>query len=239
MLVGGMGAVLFLFLIYLRTPHADTSYFAWSMIMTGVGVYAGIAFATWMASFTETVEEVSPALIAHGLAVWGWILRSIVAVAFLLLPQVIGSVTPLVESGPAVQAAAAREAQFLPTVQAHQAFLNDISARYPDGNVPDVVAKTVVETVGAEVATRLTTPEGKADFALLGKQGAQVQKAQKDSPKQWQHWFLICLLGQLVFLPLIFVLSGPWSPRRAREEAEAHERIVQEEMARLHIAQPA
>ena len=239
MLIGGIGAIVFLALIYAQTPHTDTSYRAWSLIMAGVGVYAGIAFATWMASFTETVEEISPALIAHGLAVWGWILRAIVAVAFLLLPHVISSVTPLVENGPAVQAAATREAKYLPTVQANQEFLNNVAKQYPDGNLPDAAATIVVETVGADVATRLTTPEGKADFALLAKDGPKVLAAQAKSPDQWRHWFLICLLGQIVFLPLIFVLGGPWSSRRAREEAEAHERLVREEMARLHISQPA
>ena len=241
MLVGGIGASIFTVLIYNRTTHSDTSYHAWAIILSGVGIYGGLAFATWMASFTETVEEKSPALIAHGLAVWGWLLRVVVAVSFLVLPHVINSVNPLVEHGAEVKAAAAREAQWLPTIQAHQDFLNGITAKYPDGNVPDDVAKTVVETVGADVATRLTTPEGKADFGPngpLGKYGAEVSKAQQDSPKQWQHWFLICLLGQLVFIPLVFLLSGPWSARKAREEAERHERIVREEMARMHLSQP-
>jgi MFS family permease len=237
MLIGGIGASVFTILIYNRTTHTDTSYGAWAVILTGVGIYGGLAFATWMASFTETVEEESPALIAHGLAVWGWILRVVVAVSFLLLPTVINSVTPLVNDGAAVKAAAAREAQYLPTVQANQDFLNGINAKYPDGNVPDDVAKTIVETVGADVATRLTTVEGKADFALLGSKGAAVQKAQKDSPKQWQHWFLICLIGQLLFIPLVFLLGGPWSAKRAREQAEEHERFVREEMERLHISE--
>jgi MFS family permease len=239
MVVGGIGAVIFLTLVYNRTTHTDTSYRAWAVILMGVGIYGGLAFATWMASFTETVEEKSPALIAHGLAVWGWLLRVVVAVAFLVLPLVINSVTPLVEQGPAVAAAAAREAKYLPTVQANQEFLNNVSQNYPDGNVPDAVATVVVETVGADVATRLTTPEGKADFALLAKDGPKVQAAQAKSPKQWRHWFLICLLGQLVFIPMVFLLSGPWSIRKAREEAEAHERFVAEEMARLRVSQPA
>jgi MFS family permease len=239
MIVGGIGAAIFSILVYNRTTHTDTSYRAWAIILMGVGIYGGLAFATWMASFTETVEEKSPALIAHGLAVWGWLLRVVVAVSFLLLPLVINSVTPLVENGAAVKAAATREAAYLPTVQAHQAFLNGISAKYPNGDVPPDVAKTVVETVGADVALRLTTPEGKADFALLGKQGAEVQAAQAKSPKQWRHWFLICLLGQLVFIPMVFLLSGHWSVRKAREEAEAHERFVAEEMARMRVSQPA
>ena len=236
MLIGGLGAILFLSLIYTQTPHTDTSYRAWSLILTGVGVYAGFAFATWMASFTETVEDKNPALIAHGLAVWGWILRAVVAVSFLLLPQVINSVTPLVEHGAEVKAAADRQSEWLPTVQANQEFLNNVQAQWPDGNVPDEVARTIVELVGADTATVLTTEQGKADFALLGKYGEEVQAAQKDGPDEWQRWFLICLAGQILFIPAVFLLRGPWSPRRAREEAEEHERYVAAEMARLHIA---
>ena len=36
-----------------------------------------------------------------------------------------------------------------------------------------------------------------------------------------------------MFIPLIFLMAGRWSPRRAREDAEAHQRMVQEEMSKL------
>jgi hypothetical protein len=52
-----------------------------------------------MASFTETVEARNPALTATGLAIWGWIIRVVVFGAFLLIPVVINSVTPLVNYG--------------------------------------------------------------------------------------------------------------------------------------------
>jgi MFS family permease len=233
MLFGGIGALVITLIIRYETPHTDVSYSAWAFLLTCTGVYGGFAFACWMASFTETVEAKNPALIAHGLAVWGWLLRAIVALAFLVLPNVINSVTPLVENGATVKAAAAREATYLPTVQAHQAFLNGVNARYPDGNVPADVQKQVVETVGADVAQRLITPEGKKDFALLGTIGSKVQKAQKDSPGQWQDWFLICAAGQLFFIPMVFVLKGPWSPKKAKAEADAHDAAVDAELRRM------
>ena len=62
-------------------------------------------------------------------------------------------------------------------------------------------------------------------------------QSQGNFPDEWQNWFLICLAGQAIFIPLIFLLKGPWSTRRAREEAEAHERLVDEEMSRLHITE--
>ena len=246
MLFGGIGAFIITLIVRYETPHTDVSYSAWAFLLVCVGTYGGFAFACWMASFTETVEAKNPALIAHGLAVWGWLLRVIVAIAFLILPQVINSVTPLVEHGAAVQAAAVREAKFLPTIQANQKLLNSVTARYPDGNVPDDVAKQVVEAIGAPAAIQLQTPQGKADFGPngpLGKYGASVAKAQKDSPGQWQDWFLICALGQLFFIPMVFVLKGPWSPRKAREEAEAHAAAVDAELRAMttppvDIAQP-
>jgi MFS family permease len=237
MLFGGIGAFIVTLIVRYQTPHTDVSYSAWAFLMVCIGTYGGFAFACWMASFTETVEAKNPALIAHGLAVWGWLLRVIVAVAFLVLPNVISSVNPLVENGAAAKAAAAREATYLPTVQAHQDFLNGVNARYPDGNVPADVQKQVVETVGADVAQRLITPEGKKDFALLGKVGAEVQQAQKDSPGQWQNWFLICAAGQLFFIPMVFVLKGPWSPRKAKAEADAHEAAVDAELRRMAAPQ--
>ena len=235
MLFGGVFALGITMVVRYLTPHTDTSYSAWAFVMMCVGVYGGFAFACWMASFTETVEAINPALTAYGLAIWGWLLRVVVAVAFLVLPHVITSVTPLVENGAQVQAAATREARYLPTVQANQEFLNDVNARYPDGNVPADVATQVVEKVGADVALRLQTPEGKADFAILGALGEEVQEAQKESPGQWQDWFLICALGQLFFIPMIFVMRGHWSPRTAREEAAAHEAAVDAELRRMAV----
>jgi hypothetical protein len=50
---------------------------------------------------------------------------------------------------------------------------------------------------------------------------------------QWRHWLWVCAAGQVVFLPFVFVMAGRWSPRKARAEAEAHEQVVQRELAAL------
>jgi len=71
------------------------------------------------------------------------------------------------------------------------------------------------------------------DLAYLSAHGAEVQKAQQDNPKQWQRWWWVCLAGQLLFLPFVFVMSGRWSPRKAREDELEHERRVQEELATM------
>jgi MFS family permease len=97
-------------------------------------------------------------------------------------------------------------------------------------------------TTGPQVqaAANQLTAVGKipaADAAYLQKYGAKVQQAQKDEPGQWQTWWWVCLAGQLVFLPFIFVMAGRWSPRRAREDERAHEEMVQRELAKLQGAQ--
>ncbi len=73
-----------------------------------------------------------------------------------------------------------------------------------------------------------------ADLAYLQANGAKVLKAQKDTPTQWQHWWWVCFIAQIVFLPFIFLLTGRWSPKKARRDEEEHEALVERELAELH-----
>jgi MFS transporter, ACS family, D-galactonate transporter len=73
----------------------------------------------------------------------------------------------------------------------------------------------------------------KEDLAFLQEHGAAVQQAQVDSPREWKRWWWICFAGQLVFIPFIFLLAGRWSPRKAAEDAKAHEEAVNRELAAL------
>jgi MFS transporter, ACS family, D-galactonate transporter len=44
----------------------------------------------------------------------------------------------------------------------------------------------------------------------------------------------VCVAGQLLlFLPFVFVMTGRWSPRRARQDEQKHEEMVQRELAAL------
>jgi MFS family permease len=95
MVIGGIiGAVMTV--VYLEQAGHHPSYYTLALILAGLSLGLGIAYTPWMASFTETVEARNPALIATGLAVWGWIIRVVVFVSFLIIPTVINSVTPLV-----------------------------------------------------------------------------------------------------------------------------------------------
>jgi MFS family permease len=71
------------------------------------------------------------------------------------------------------------------------------------------------------------------DLAYLSEHGKEVAAAQEDNPQQWQRWWWVCVAGQVLFLPFVFVLSGRWSPRRARQDELEHERRVQDELAAL------
>jgi ACS family D-galactonate transporter-like MFS transporter len=84
---------------------------------------------------------------------------------------------------------------------------------------------TVLKTAQADIPA--------ADLAYLQAHAAEVQKAQADAPHQWQNWWWVCVAGQLLFLPFVFVLAGRWSPRRAREDEREHEAMVQRELAAL------
>jgi hypothetical protein len=46
----------------------------------------------------------------------------------------------------------------------------------------------------------------------------------------------VCVGGELLFIPFVFVMSGRWSPRRAREDVAEHARRVAAELERLERA---
>ncbi len=103
MVVGGAAAAV-MTIIYLLQAGLQPSYYTLAIILALLSFSLGVAYTPWMASFTETVEAHNPALTATGLAIWGWIIRIVVFLSFLLLPTVINSVTPLVNYGSTVAA---------------------------------------------------------------------------------------------------------------------------------------
>ncbi len=98
MVVGSIAAIgtLIVFLSYAHHPHTGLD----KLIITEVALATCISlvYAPWMAGYTETVEAKNPALVGTGLALWGWILRIVVAVSFIFLPHVITSVNPVVDN---------------------------------------------------------------------------------------------------------------------------------------------
>jgi ACS family D-galactonate transporter-like MFS transporter len=98
MVVGGAASAVMTVVFLLQFGH-HPSYYTMAIILAVLSFCLGVAYVPWMASFTETVEARNPALIATGLAIWGWIIRIVVFAAYLIIPLVITSVTPLVNYG--------------------------------------------------------------------------------------------------------------------------------------------
>jgi len=107
MLAGAIGSIVVTILLLSRTSHPHTSYYTNALIVMALGIALGTAYPAWMAQYTEAVEDKNPALAATGLALWGWVLRIVVAGSFLALPYVITTSNPLVDN---VQAATALQA---------------------------------------------------------------------------------------------------------------------------------
>jgi MFS family permease len=342
MVIGGLGAGVMM-IVYLSRFGHHTGYYEVALIVSVLSVFLAFAYAPWMASFTETVEARNPALTGTGLAVWGWILRVVVFVAFIILPHVINTVTPLVSYGGTVSADATQYAPQLAFAQAHPALVAQASKNATQLQALSAAAASdpkdlaTVEANGANLTTLQrysaevtviaahpalftqlaadptnTTLQGEAITAAgggttgvnilttiaankaaitkaltfaatnptavafaqknatvlgfaaanpalvanatryssqlgalakvptsvtsyLGAHAAAVQKAAKDSPGQWKDWYWICVAACLFFVGSVFLMRGRWSPRKAREDEEAHEKMVDEEMARLSV----
>jgi MFS family permease len=228
MLAGGAFSVLVTISFLSKATHHNPSFSSIAILLAFTGIWGGAAFAPWMASFTESVEEHNPALTATGLAIWGWLLRIVVAVAFLVLPHIVNSVTPLVDNGAQVQAAAARNPVLVAEATAHPEVFAEL-AKYPPNKIPTSVLNHAIVTVGAPTLELLQKPQAQADLKYLQAHAADVQAAQKAAPHQWQHWLWICVGGQIFFIPMIFVLAGYWRPRRAKEALAAHDRAIMSE----------
>jgi MFS family permease len=236
MVAGAVGAVIMTFVFSTRAGHPATTYYTFVWIISVLSVCLGIAYAPWMASFTETVEKRNPALTATGLAVWGWIIRVVVAVSIFILPYVVSSTTPLVDNGPKVQAIAAK---YPALVDVDPATLTSLAS----GNLA-LLGKAVGELqstlhVSSSKALSLLIEAKSApasDVAYLKAHGPAVAAAAKATPNQWKHWWWVCIAGEILFIPLIFVMVGRWSPSAARRDVEEYEAMVDAELAKLRGA---
>ncbi|MEV0483797.1 MFS transporter [Streptomyces sp. NPDC050508] len=230
MIVGGIGAIVATAVFASLATHATTGYYTFAWLFVAIGVFSGVAYAPWMASFTETVEKRNPAATAAGLAVWGWTVRIVVAVSAAFIPVLVTSVTPLVEHGAQVAVAQQQAAPALAVVDAHPQLFAELG-KYTPTTTPPALAARAVEEVGA--ADLAVVQKAQPQLKVLKEYGPKVQKAVKDGPGEWRTWWWICVGGQLLFLPFVFVMAGRWSPKKAREDAQAHQDAVDRELAAL------
>ena len=241
MILGAVGAIVMTVIFLSRATHPHTSYYSFVVIISLLAASLAVAYAPWMASFTETVERRNPALTATGLAVWGWIIRVIVAVSTFVLPFVVSSMTPLVTYGAQVSTLATQYAPQLKTVSAiDPATLAALTAN-PNN------AAAAVKAIG-EIATKFSEPQSQAlqqlvavgkvpkpAFAFLQAHGAAVEQAAKTAPHQWVRWWWVTVAGEVIFLPFVLVMAGRWRPRAAKRDAEEHQQEVDREMASLGV----
>jgi len=239
MIFGAVGAVVMTFIFLTRTSQPHTSYYTFVLIISLLAVFLAIAYAPWMAGFTETVEKRNPALTATGLAVWGWVIRAVVALSALILPFVVSSMTPLVDYGSQVATIAAK---YPALVDVDPVTLSGLAA----GNLSllgkaegELEAKLHVNSSQALSLLLSAKSAPASDIAYLKAHGLAVANASKAAPSQWKHWWWVCIAGEIVFIPLVFLMAGRWDPRRARRDVEEYERTVDAELARLQGARPA
>lgn len=241
MIVGAVGALAMMVVLIMLTGRPSTGYYTLVWVTTVLFLFTAMAYATWMASFTETVEAHNPALVATGLAIWGGILRLAVAVSLFVLPFVVSSANQVVDNQPYekyVPRALAIEHRYGPLVaivERHQALFTKLASYSSPKLIPTKVLFQAIAAAGG-IKNLLKIDAIKPDLAFLQKyQGHLValQSGAAASPSQWQHWLWVCFGGIAVFLPLVLVMKGRWSPRQARQDERDHEAFVTAELARL------
>jgi MFS family permease len=235
MVFGALASIGVLIPFALAATRPETSYYTFALLVAGIGIFGGMTYAPWMAGFTETVEARNPAATATGLAVYGWIIRAVVAASSAILPLVVSSATPLVDHGAQVAQAQAQAGPALAIVDSHPALFAQLG-QYPPNQVPPALQSEAVQQVG--VPGLLTVQKAQPQLAILSAYGKQVQDAAASNPKDWQTWWWVCLGGEALFIPFIFMMAGHWSPRRARQEVEEHERYVAQQLSVLSGAPP-
>jgi MFS family permease len=260
MLVGTVGSIatLAVFLGYATHPH--TAYWVLALTSCILAFFLSLAYAPWMAGYTETVESKNPALVATGLALWGWILRLVVGISFIFLPMVITSVNPIVDNQPlatheiggqAMQNFIALHPKAVAFAREHRALLRRLTPFTPlleqaaANPTTFKVAAEVIKAVGETDA--LAALHYKKEIEALVEpyrfklqyltrhftQFVKLTQSVKKSPEQWQHWFWVDIVGMVVFIPTIWLTRGRWSPKRAKQDEDEHDRMVTEELARM------
>jgi len=264
MVVGSVLAIVVLIIFLGDATHPHTGYYTLAVEAALLGVGIAFVFAPWIASFTESVEEKNPALVATGLALWGWILRLVIGGALLVITLIITSVNPVVDNlpvadtvihGQTVANFVAEHPQVIAFATSHEALLA-ILAKDPAAAAAVAADPSAANIAAAEKAfgasglaelakykTQLSTLVQPYQDQLTYIQAHQaalqtLENGSAKAPYQWQHWFYVDVAGMLVFIPAIWLSGGRWKPSSASRDAEAHQAAVAEELARLIGQQP-
>jgi MFS family permease len=91
--------------------------------------------------------------------------------------------------------------------------------------LPHVVTAVDKLTEAPAVLARIKAAGAHPPPALLA-EAAKIKSAAADAPGQWQTWWWVCIVAEVLFVGLMLPLIGRWSPKAAKADAEAHDREV-------------
>jgi len=228
MMIGGAAAAIMM-VLYLEQAGKPTSFAHLAVLVSLLSFALGVAYVPWMASYTETVEDRNPALTATGLAIWGWTIRIVIFVSYLILPVVVHSVTPLVQNGSTVESIVAKYPAFKVPASTLATLQKDPTNATALAEAKAVLGPNYIKDLLAARAAPAS------DVAYLQAHGTQVANASKNAPDEWKNWYWICFGGMIFFLCTVPFMRGRWSPSTARRDEIEHEAAVQEEMSRLGL----
>ncbi len=161
------------------------------------------------------------------------------AIAFLIIPYVVTSVSPVVDYGPKLLAIETTYKSQVATLQ--EIDLGTRAALHANEHDTAAIAKALTEVeakshVSAQAAVAKLLAARKiptADRNYLFAHGQQVLNARAQAPRQWEHWWWVCVGGQVVFLPTSLLLTGRWRRKAAKQDREDHQREIDAELAQL------
>jgi MFS family permease len=238
MLVGTISMIGSLLMI-LSLTHSHPGYYEVAWVLVWFAISISFVFGPWVAAYTETVEDINPALVATGLGIFGWVLRALNALTLLVFPYFVLSLNTIIANAPyasyapAVIADQHKYAAQLAIINAHPAIFAQL-AKYPAGHVPAAVLSHAVQVVGA--ANLASVAKAQPALNLMATVGPHLQNlgnAVKAAPGQWQVWWWISIVAAVLILPTLRFLSGRWRPSSARADIAAHHDQLEQAIAEM------
>jgi len=153
-LVGGM--------LFAAAATHHQSYHTLAVYLVLVSGGLATTYVAWMAGFTETVERHNPAATATGLAIFGWTIRSVVTVAFIVFTLVVPATSTLVDTAPPILAMQTAHPQAFKILTGLDPTTAQALAAAGEAPLPTVIAKAVSEVAlidGASPSTAAAAGE--------------------------------------------------------------------------------
>ena len=88
-MLGGCIATIIVTILFISRIGVPTSSGLITVFLSLFGITMAVGYVTWMAAYTETIEDINPALIGTGMAVEGFILRMVVVLSTLAFSFVV------------------------------------------------------------------------------------------------------------------------------------------------------